>query len=94
MLKELVIELAVLVGLVFCMLLFVPALLYPLTSELRGGPLPLIGFIGLIIYSIFHLKRLFNDGKTEHAVAFIIILVATIIISSIAFWILYRPLLV
>ena len=91
MLKELVIELAVLAGLVFCMLFFVPALMYPLTFELRGGPLSIFGFIGLIVYSIFHLKRLLNDKKTKHAIFFMTFLIATIVISSITFWILYEP---
>jgi len=94
MLKELVIELAVLVGLVFCMLFLFPAIMYPYSYESSRIPLPLIGFIGLLGYTIFHLKKLLNNGKTKHAIAFITILIATIIFSLIEFWIMFRPRLI
>jgi len=69
--------------------------MYPLRSshpvaELLGF-FAFIGFLLLLYFSARHLKRLLNNGKTKHAVAFIAIIIATIIISSVITWIRCQP---
>ena len=93
MLKEIVTEIAILFGLVVCILWFLPFLIHPFTSfhptaELLAF-LAFLGFIGLLAYSTRHLKRLFSDRKTKHAISFTATLIATIIVSFTTFWILW-----
>ena len=93
MLKEIVLELAILFGLVVCILWFLPFLMHPFrsshpTAELLGF-LAFLGFMGLLAYSTRHLKKLFGDRKTKHAISFTTTLIATIIVSFITFWMLW-----
>jgi len=92
MLKDLAIELPLLVGLFFCILLFAPPLIYPWAySTLHNTPF--IVFVTLIVFSVLQLKRLINKGKAIHAVAFATVMIATILISFMTSWIVSRPLL-
>ncbi len=91
MLKDLAIELVVLVSLFWCIFLFVPGLMEPSSFNYRLGVLPLFVFIGLLFYSGFHLKRLLDKGKTKQAIIFLVVLLATLIISSAVVWDLFQP---
>jgi len=91
-LKELVIEAAVLAGLVLCMLFFVP---YYLILQLPLDLLNLIsilGFTGLIAYSVSHVRRLLNSRKKGYAVFLTAALIATIVLTYIFFWVTYQRL--
>jgi len=91
MLKDLAVEIAVLICLVFCIFLIVPMLMYPYQIDVESAPLPFIGFIVFLIVAIFHVNKLLNGGKTKHAIAFAGILITATVISSIITWILFQP---
>jgi len=89
MLKDLAIETAVLAGLFFFVFMLVPNARLNFNS--RVVPLLFLGFLGFMGLAVFQVKRLWNGGKTKHAVAFTVILIIIIVISSVVRWILSEP---
>jgi hypothetical protein len=91
MLKDLAVELLLLVGLFLCILLFAPPLIYPWAySTLNNG---IIVFVVLLVFSVLQLRRLISKGSVVHAVAFATFMIATILFSFMTSWIVSRPLL-
>jgi uncharacterized membrane protein YhaH (DUF805 family) len=92
MLKDLAVESGVLAGLFFFVFLFVPKVRMPYSvytiDEVVLFFLGVLAFLGL---AVFQLKRLLDRGKTKHAVVFIAILIAIIVITSVVTWILSEP---
>ena len=90
MLNDIEIELGLLFGVFTCVFIFVPTLMRP-PSINPIGVLPLFAFIGLLIYSGYHTKKLIGNGKTTHSILFLIILVTSVFVSSILIWDAFPP---
>jgi hypothetical protein len=84
MLKDLAIETAISAGLFSFFFLFATTVRSSFTSKV----VPLLFFcvLGFLGLAIFQLRKLLDGGKTKHVVAFIAILMATIIITSVIVW--------
>ena len=84
MLKEIVI----LIGLLVCMFFFIPALLHPPIILYGIGTLPLLAFIGFLMYGALHFKWLLDNHGRKKAVLFLAILLVTIIVGFPTIWLL------
>jgi hypothetical protein len=81
-------EIAVLFGILVCMFFFVPFLTHPPIISYGIGTIPLLVFIGFLLYGIFHFKWLLDNHGRNSAVLFLVILLVTIIVGFLSIWLL------
>jgi len=81
-------EIAILIGLLVCMFFFVPALMHPPLINYEIGILPLLAFIGFLLYGAFHFKWLLDNHSKKYAVLYLVFLLITTIVGSLTIWLL------
>jgi len=79
-------EIAILVGLVVCMFFFVPFLTHPPIIMYEIGIIPLLVFIGFLLYAASHFKWILNNGSRKYALLFLVLLLVTIIVGLPTIW--------
>jgi hypothetical protein len=87
MLKALLIDICILIGLVFSVFLMI---LFGFPTNLLAV-LPFLVFLGLFFYSIYYAINLWSLGKTKHAIWFFAVLFMALTISSTIMWIVFGP---
>ena len=89
MLKDLAIEIAVSVGLVFLCIWFFSFMMAGTPGDLSAELLrflSVVGFILILYFSARHLKSLLNRVKTKQAFFFTAVIVAVAVISFVMVW--------
>jgi hypothetical protein len=81
-------EIVILAGLLVCMFFFVPVLTHPPIILYEIGTLPLLAFIGLLLYGAFHSRKLLNNHGRKNALLFLAIMLVTTIVGFLTIWLL------
>ena len=90
MLKDILIELAILLAMIVSLFFFVPFAMHPPFFHPISIP-AFLAFIALLFLSGHHAWKLWGYGKTKTTIGFIVILLAVIAVSSMVFWEISKP---
>ena len=91
MLKDILIEVALLLAVFASMFFSVPFLVSYSSPFQAIGVLSLFLFIGVIVISGFHIQKLWDRKRMKHAITFAAALVTFMVVSSIVVWVLFGP---
>jgi len=62
--------------------------MHPPIVQWSGGVVPLFAFIGFLLYGSFHCKWLLDNHGEKYAMLFLVVLLVTVIVGSLAIWLL------